>query len=151
MLFPSRKPETNWVTSLDALYSQNCVYCPPSQRSASFVVNGKVFETLLWYFSLLFSLDCPDTEDSIEEGEIDYLVAYSQLDPPYQSLEQHFGGDREMAKYPSAESIRLFFGLYREAISRFRWFRADGLGNVWVVKGNDSSRGRSIVLVSTLA
>ena len=46
--------------------------------------------------------------------------------------------------------MKLFFGLYSEIRKRFPWFRADGLRNIWVVKGSDSSRGRSIVLVSNL-
>lgn len=78
------------------------------------------------------------------------MIRYSLLDPPYKSLEEHYEGNQALIKYPSMGSLSLFFGLYREAMNRFKWFRADGLRNVWVVKANDSSRGRNIILISSL-
>lgn len=98
----------------------------------------------------MLTLDSDLNESNIDENSVNSLVAYSQLDPPYRSLEDHYEGNKALAKYPTIRALKIFFGLYRDVMLRFRWFRIDGLRNVWVVKANDSSRGRSIVLVSSL-
>ena len=78
------------------------------------------------------------------------LVEYSSFDPPYVSLREHFEGDTRLARRPTDTALVFFFRLYEEARKQIKWFRVDGLRNIWVVKANDSSRGRSIVLISSL-
>ena len=50
------------------------------------MINGKVFEGLLWFFSVMLTLDCKAGENSFNERQLDLLVNYSQHDPPYTSL-----------------------------------------------------------------
>lgn len=116
-------------------------------KSCKLRLNSNIFESLLCYLSILFTLDTHLTEDLFSEKELKLLAAYSIHNPPYSNLEQHFEGNKQLAKLPSLSALKLFFRLYKQCYQSWSWFKADGLRNIWVVKTSDSSRGRSIFLV----
>ena len=104
-----------------------------------------MFESLLCYLCLLFTLDYPMTVDSFPKSELELLVNYSRIDPPY-AYYPEFG---DMGT-PSLAALELFFALYKICVKSFPYFKSDGLGNVWVVKASESSRGRNIFLLEDL-
>ena len=46
--------------------------------------------------------------------------------------------------------LKLFFSLYKLCVKSLPYFKSDGLGNVWVVKASESSRGRNIFLLQDI-
>lgn len=51
------------------------------------------------------------------------------------------------ALYLSHYGAILLFEIYSYCLSTYSYFLNDGLNNIWVVKLNESSRGRSIKLI----
>ena len=113
-------------------------------KVSDFQISRVVFESLLCYLSLKFTEDCSITKDMFPDNDLEMLQNYSNLDPPYQ-FRSEFG----TMGSPSIPALRIFFDLYKACI-KIPSFRADGLGNVWVIKASQSSRGRNIFLLEDL-
>lgn len=72
-------------------------------------MNSKIFEALLCYLSILFTLDTDLCEEDFSIKEVRLLAKYSLHNPPYHDLGEHFGGNKELAKLPSLSALKLFF------------------------------------------
>jgi len=52
--------------------------------------------------------------------------------------------------YLSHFSAIVFFQLYFYCLQNNPYFLSDGLNNIWIIKSNESSRGRNIFLIDNI-
>ena len=94
---------------------------------------------LLFYLEHLFSLDnCFE----FHEAELKELAEYSQKDIPF---------DEQCPVYPTNEVLALVWAYHKKCLVSYPSYFQDGFGNVWIVKSNYSSRGRSIQLIENMS
>jgi hypothetical protein len=144
-----KRADVNWLQETRQLLDYDLMWEKDNAvlKSCRLRLNSSIFEPLLCYLSIIFTLDTNLTEDDFSAKEIRQMNKYSTHNPPYHDLGEHFEGNKQLAKLPSLSALKLFFHLYKKCYDTWSWFKSDGLRNIWVVKTSDSSRGRSIFLV----
>ncbi len=80
---------------------------------------------------------------------IQSLKAFSKLSPPFNNPDLHFSKQSEIG-YLTHTSALLYFKLYFYCLQTNSNFLNDGLSNIWIIKSNESSRGRNIFLIDDI-
>jgi hypothetical protein len=110
------------------------------------MVNKTMFVNLLKYWKYFFDGNHYSKTFSPLTSS---LKAFSRLNPPFNNPEQHFSKQSEIAFLTHSSAI-LFFKLYFYCLQTNSNFFNDGLSNIWIIKSNESSRGRNIFLIDDI-